>query len=113
MGKSKRKVHRRAQAKLQRVEVRKGRLRPDVSDANLLAGDALAVLQSLPKSSIDLIMSSPPYNIGKTYERNTKLSFPEYVAWQDKIIEALVDRLKDTGSICWQVGSYVDGWTNG
>lgn len=109
MGKSKQKIRRRAQAKLQRAEVRKSKPHPDISDVNLLVGDALAVLETLPKASIDLIISSPPYNIGKTYERDTKLSFPDYIAWQDKIIEVLVDRLKDTGSICWQVGSYVSG----
>ena len=57
--------------------------------------------------SYELIISSPAYNIGKNYERTTSLSFGEYLEWQDQVIGALVERLSDTGSICWQVGSYV------
>jgi DNA modification methylase len=107
MGKLRRKIRSRALAKLQRTDIRKSNPRTKAEGLSLLVGDALEVLRTLPKASVDLIVSSPPYNIGKIYERDSKLSFVDYVAWQDKIIEALVDRLKDTGSICWQVGSYV------
>jgi DNA modification methylase len=72
-----------------------------------LEGDALEVLRSIPASQFDLVVSSPPYNIGKDYERSANLSFDEYLDWLDSVIEALIDRLADTGSICWQVGSYI------
>lgn len=54
----------------------------------------------------DLIVTSPPYNIGKAYE--TKESLEKYLAWQARVIDQLVPRLKDTGSLCWQVGNFVD-----
>lgn len=79
----------------------------------LIEGDVLDVLKQLPKSQkFNLILSSPPYNIGKNYEKDSRRSLVEYVAWLDHVIGALVDRLSRTGSICWQVGSYVkDGET--
>lgn len=30
------------------------------------------------------------------------------MAWQKRIIEKIYPRLKDNGSICWQVGNYVE-----
>lgn len=69
--------------------------------------DAETFLKSLPCVPIfDLIVSSPPYNIGKSYEKRSELN--AYLQWQERIIDELVPRLKDTGSICWQVGNFVD-----
>lgn len=68
-------------------------------------GDVESMLAQLPEKPIfDLIVTSPPYNIGKTYERTLELA--EYREWQEKVIEKLIKRLKPTGSLCWQVGSY-------
>jgi DNA modification methylase len=53
-----------------------------------------------------LIVTSPPYNIGKTYERQVNLQ--QYLEWQAGIIEKLVGLLSPSGSLCWQVGNYVD-----
>ena len=33
-------------------------------------GDSLDYLQKIPDASVDLIISSPPYGIGKEYEKN-------------------------------------------
>lgn len=72
----------------------------------LWQGDSLAYLKGLPKEPVfDLIITSPPYNIGKEYETRTKLS--AYLEWQRSIIDELIPRLKVGGSLCWQVGSFV------
>jgi adenine-specific DNA-methyltransferase len=96
--------------KLQKVEIlrskTKGTRRPTRA-ARFLEGDILTAIKKIPKNSCDLIISSPPYNIGKDYERSSKLSFEEYLEWQNEVIAALTERLRDSGSICWQVGSYV------
>lgn len=64
-------------------------------------------LDSLPELPIfDLVDTSPPYDIGKPYERIRPLK--DYVAWQAEIIKKIVVRMKDNGSICWQVGNYVN-----
>jgi adenine-specific DNA-methyltransferase len=73
----------------------------------LFEGKVETFLAELPREPVfDLIVSSPPYNIGKAYERRKNLD--RYLEWQESVIEELVPRLKPTGSICWQVGNYVD-----
>lgn len=72
----------------------------------LLEEDTLEACKRLPADTFSLIITSPPYNIGKSYEKQLKLQ--EYLDWQGTIIEELVRILKPTGSICWQVGNYVD-----
>lgn len=73
----------------------------------LWQGDVENLTDNLPPScKFDLIVTSPPYNLGKEYEKKTDLK--NYVNWQEQIIKKLVPRIKDTGSICWQVGNYID-----
>lgn len=69
--------------------------------------DVEKLLDALPVEPLfDLVVTSPPYNIGKEYEKQMPLD--EYVAWQKRILEKIYLRLKPSGSICWQVGNYVD-----
>lgn len=74
--------------------------------AVVYGGDCLALLRDIPDECVQLVVTSPPYNIGKPYE--TKLSLKDYVAQQQKVIEACTRVLAPTGSICWQVGNFVD-----
>jgi DNA modification methylase len=76
------------------------------SDAVLIEGDSLEQLRKLPSEAIKLIVSSPPYNIGKEYEKKTTLE--TYFDWLDPILDELVRVLHPQGSICWQVGNFVD-----
>jgi adenine-specific DNA-methyltransferase len=76
------------------------------ADVILYEGDCLDLLNQVPSESVQLIVTSPPYNIGKEYENRMVLT--EYVAQQKEVIEKCVRVLKDTGSICWQVGNYVN-----
>jgi len=69
-------------------------------------GRAEDLLESLPNQSVKLVITSPPYNIGKSYE--TKISIEDYLAGQERIIEELIRVVSLDGSICWQVGNYVD-----
>lgn len=69
-------------------------------------GDALAVLEELEPKKFDLIITSPPYNIGKSYE--VKRSIEEYLETQESIIDLMIRVLSDKGSICWQVGNYIE-----
>lgn len=69
-------------------------------------GDCLKVLKKYDDEKFDLIITSPPYNIGKSYE--IKTSIEEYLETQEEIITELIRVLSDQGSICWQVGNYVD-----
>ncbi|MCB0030362.1 MAG: site-specific DNA-methyltransferase [Anaerolineales bacterium] len=72
-------------------------------------GDCLELLAQIHASGdkAELIVTSPPYNVGKEYEQVTSLK--EYVNAQKATIEACSEILSDTGSICWQVGHYISG----
>jgi len=74
------------------------------NDVTLFKGDCLDFLATIPDGEADLVVTSPPYNIGKTYEK--KLDLDEYVGQQDKVISECVRILSDRGSICWQVGNF-------
>lgn len=69
-------------------------------------GDTMQFIKKLPAESIKLIITSPPYNIGKEYE--TRDSIEHYLKKQEKLIDELTRVLRGDGSICWQVGNYVD-----
>lgn len=69
-------------------------------------GDCLELLSTLKNDSVQLIITSPPYNIGKKYEKKIKLD--KYIEQQSAIIKECVRVLKTNGSICWQVGNYVE-----
>lgn len=73
----------------------------------LWRGDCEAFLSGLPESAVfDLVVTSPPYNIGKSYE--SKGALESYLKWQETVIDLIVPRLKDGGSLCWQVGNFID-----
>lgn len=78
----------------------------DADDHVIFHGDALDLLKSMPDESVKLIITSPPYNIGKVYEN--PVSLEEYLEKQMSIIDDLIRVLHPQGSICWQVGNYVD-----
>ena len=72
----------------------------------LFPGDCRDLLATLPAGAVQLIVTSPPYNLGKAYERRRALDV--YLAEQAEVIDATVRVLADGGSICWQVGNHVD-----
>jgi len=69
-------------------------------------GDCLDLLRQIPDNSLKLIITSPPYNIGKEYEK--KLGIDHYIEQQSRVISECVRTLSPDGSICWQVGNYVN-----
>ncbi len=75
-------------------------------DVLLHHGDCLELLSRLPDSFVRLIVTSPPYNIGKQYER--RVNFQAYLDGQAKVIKECTRILAGDGSICWQVGNFVD-----
>ena len=72
----------------------------------LHCGDSKQFLATLPSESVTLIISSPPYNIGKEYE--TKTAIETYLNEQEDVIRELIRVLKSDGSLCWEVGNYVE-----
>lgn len=79
----------------------------NLEDANISCQDNMAFMRTLADESMNLIVTSPPYNIGKEYESKQPLT--AYIENQRETIGEAVRLLSKTGSICWQVGNYVDG----
>ena len=72
----------------------------------LACEDNLSFMARLADGHVKLVVTSPPYNIGKGYE--DKLTLAEYLEKQARVIQECVRVLHPQGSICWQVGNYVD-----
>jgi adenine-specific DNA-methyltransferase len=72
----------------------------------ILAGDSAETLKTVPDGSVKLIITSPPYNIGKVYEEATHLE--AYLENLSPIVDQLIRVLAEDGSLCWQVGNYVE-----
>jgi adenine-specific DNA-methyltransferase len=68
-------------------------------------GDSAKVLRKYPDKTFDLVITSPPYNVGKEYE--TQQSIESYLKEQEEIIKEIVRVTSDKGSICWQVGNFI------
>jgi len=68
--------------------------------------DVLEFLEDIPKNEATLVVTSPPYNIGKPYEE--RVEFRDYLEWQRKVLRRCIDILKPEGSLCWEVGNYID-----
>ena len=65
--------------------------------AVIFDGSCEKFLASIPNETIQLIVTSPPYNLGKTYEKRVHLD--EYLKWQEKVIAECVRVLAPSGSI--------------
>ena len=74
--------------------------------ADIILGDTLKTLKTFDNGKFDLVVTSPPYNVGKEYE--VKQSIEKYLATQEEVIAELVRVVSDRGSICWQVGNYIE-----
>jgi adenine-specific DNA-methyltransferase len=69
-------------------------------------GDCRNLLGQMDNETAQLIVTSPPYNIGKKYEKRVVLE--EYLRREKETIDLCIDKLRPGGSICWQVGNHID-----
>lgn len=81
------------------------RLLPRDRDVTIACEDNLAFMRPMAAGTFQLIVTSPPYNIGKEYQRRGTLD--DYLAAQAQVISECVRLLGPTGSLCWQVGNHV------
>ena len=77
-----------------------------LGESVVVCQDNLKFMSALPDASMKLIVTSPPYNIGKSYEKRSSLD--DYLASQTRVIAECVRLLHPSGSLCWQVGNFVD-----
>ena len=75
------------------------------AQAFMECADNRQFMPGLPDGHMKLIVTSPPYNIGKPYERRSPLD--TYLQEQARVVAGCVRLLHPRGSICWQVGNHV------
>lgn len=75
-------------------------------DALMLCQDNREFMRPMASGAMQLIVTSPPYNIGKKYESRSPLD--AYVASQADVIAECVRLLSPRGSLCWQIGNHVN-----
>jgi len=80
----------------------------DATRWEIIEGDAVDKLETVKNGSCKLIITSPPYNIGKEYERDQRLSLREYLRWLNTIVGKLCEKVSSDGHICWQSGNFVE-----
>ncbi|HEX3348199.1 MAG TPA: site-specific DNA-methyltransferase [Acetobacteraceae bacterium] len=76
-----------------------------VDRQTLICGDCLDVLASLPGDSVDVIVTSPPYNLDLRYGRYLdRMDEADYLDWMVRIATALRRVLKPNGSFFLNIG---------
>ena len=70
------------------------------TEHKLILGDSLDKLKELPNNSVDVIITDPPFNIGKNYGYyRDNLSHNDYIDWCKLWLKECVRILKPTGSL--------------
>ena len=70
--------------------------------------DCLIGMEKIPAESVDLIVTSPPYNIKKNYKSyKDDLKLKEYLDFLEKVLIESKRILKHNGNILLNVGNYV------
>ena len=72
----------------------------------LFPGDVNEFVAHVPDNLVSLVVTSPPYNLGKEYEN--RVAIEQYLKTQTQVISQLCRVLREDGSICWQVGNFVE-----
>lgn len=73
---------------------------------NIVKGDAFKLIKELDDNSIKLIITSPPYNVGKEYEK--KVDLEKYLEPYRQFAKDAYEKITEDGSICWQVGNFIN-----
>jgi len=83
------------------------------SASRFYLADCLDVFAQLPPHSVDVVVTSPPYNLGIQYSRyQDSLSAAEYLEWTNRWVAAAARVLRPDGSLFLNVGAKPsDPWT--
>jgi len=76
------------------------------NEVTIYSGDCMDLLRTIPDGAAGLVVTSPPYNIGKAYEK-AAVDLDTYISGQAMVIREAYRILDPRGSMCWQVGNHV------
>jgi site-specific DNA-methyltransferase (adenine-specific) len=66
----------------------------------VINGDTIDVMSDMPEGWVDLVVTSPPYNVGIQYDtHNDEIVMDEYWEWSEKWLTETYRLLKDDGRI--------------
>ncbi|MFW9879034.1 MAG: DNA-methyltransferase [Candidatus Thorarchaeota archaeon] len=71
----------------------------------LFFGDCIDIISKIKDNSVDLTITSPPYFMGKKYDKSKKID--DFLKFHFKLLPEIVRITKKGGSICWQVGYHL------
>ncbi|HCN72327.1 MAG TPA: site-specific DNA-methyltransferase [Pusillimonas sp.] len=80
-------------------------IKDDRHKAVIRLGDSLELARSLPAGSINLTVTSPPYCMGKEYEKANQVD--SFIEAHMAMLPEIIRITADGGSVCWQVGNFV------
>lgn len=83
-----------------------------IGDHTLIRGDCLAVLQKMKENSVDIFITSPPYNLGIDYHSyRDRKDENEYLDWLEEICIEIKRVMKEDGSFFLNIaGSSSNPW---
>jgi site-specific DNA-methyltransferase (adenine-specific) len=71
-----------------------------IETGKIINGDCIEEMNKLPESSVDLIVTSPPYNVGIDYDsHDDRMSMEDYWQFTKEWLSAAFHTLKDDGRI--------------
>lgn len=74
------------------------------SENIVIFNDDILTIQSIPSNSVDLIVTSPPYNIDIHYNSHSdNLSYEKYLEFSEKWIKKCYELAKDDGRFCLNI----------
>ncbi len=73
-----------------------------IKDVKIINGDFLEI--NIPQNTIDLIVTSPPYNVGIPYNtHNDTMSYDDYLEWTEKWLKKAFEIVKPDGRMCLNI----------
>jgi adenine-specific DNA-methyltransferase len=73
----------------------------------LINDDISNAIKKIEDESASLLLTSPPYNLKKEYEKDSPICLEQYIQWIEPIVDNLCKKVSLNGSICWQTGNHI------
>ena len=71
-----------------------------IETGKIINGDCIEVMKTLPEGSVDLVVTSPPYNCGINYDTHIDtLPMDDYWSWTKEWLQETYRLLKDDGRV--------------
>lgn len=74
------------------------------TEHKIITGDCLEELKKLPSNSVHLAVTSPPYNVGKDYDKhNDNMDYKEYLKWLNQVWKETKRVMVPGGRFCLNI----------